>query len=221
MRVKKSISIILLIAVIASLSAGCGRVEVPDIMGKDEKTAVKMVKEAQFVPIVEYEYRDSDEKGKVFRTRPKANATAKKNSEVVIYISQGPENILSKSAYCQWTSMGKTNDKWEFTLPYIDEGVLYIDCQNVVINDLIEWIESDETSVSSAEVSLTEDFAVSIPAKIKFSKDVVDAGEAQRVIFAVPVADIKAESPEKLFFKFNWNKNGVSEEFKIDFNITW
>ena len=221
MRVKKLITTLLLVTVFAAVLTGCSRTEVPDIMNKKEEKAVEMVKEAQLIPIVEYEYRETDEKGKVFKTRPKITASVKKNSEVVMYISKGPEKIISKNAYCKWTTMGKNKDAWGFTLPYVDKGILYIDCNNVVLSDSIKWIESSEESVSSAQASLTEEFEEAVAAKVKYEKEFVKATEPQRIILAVPVEELQEEKPENLSFKIPWEKNGVREDFRIDFNITW
>ena len=217
MRKTKLILTILLII----LLTGCARTEVPDIMDKKEEKAVKMVKEAQLVPIVEYEYRENDEKGKVFKTRPKITASVKKNTEVVIYVSKGPEKLIAKNAYCKWTTMGKNKDKWGFTLPYVDKGILYIDCNEVVLSDSIKWKNSGEELISSAEASLTEEFEEIVSAKIKYEKEFLEAFEPQRIIFAVPLDELKEEKPANLSFRIPWEKNGDSEDFRIDFNITW
>ena len=221
MRKTKLISTLLLITTFVSLLTGCARTEVPDIMDKKEAKAVEMVKEAQLVPLVEYEYREDDEKGKVFKTRPKITASVKKNTEVVIYVSKGPEKLVSKNAYCKWTTMGKNKDKWGFTLPYVDKGILYIDCNDVILSDSIKWTKSDEDGISSAEVSLTEEFEEVVSAKVKYEKESVEAFEPQRIIFAVPLEDLKEEKPANLSFRIPWEKNGDSEDFRIDFNITW
>ena len=221
MRKTKYISIFLVISVITAIFSGCGRVAVPDLIGKGEEEAVQMVKDAQLVPIVEHEYRDDDEKGKVFKTRPRMDVRLKKNSEVVMYISDGPKKIVSKNAYCKWTSFGTSKDKWGFTLPYIDKGILYIYCNDVVLTDNIKWQKSDEESVSMAEVSLTENFESPVRAKVKYEKEYVAANEKQQIIFAVPVEDLNERKPSNLSFKVDWEKNGVPEKFKIDFEITW
>lgn len=221
MRKQKIILTFLLITTFASLLTGCARTEVPDIMEKEEVKAVEMVKEAGLIPIVEYEYREDDEKGKVFKTRPKITASVKKNTEVVIYVSKGPEKLVAKNAYCKWTTMGKNKDKWEFTLPYVDKDVLYIDCHNVVLSDGIKWEKSDEDGISRAEVSLTEEFDIVVPAKVKYEKEEVEAYEPQHIIFAVPLEELKEEKPANLSFRIPWEKNGDSEDFRIDFNIIW
>ncbi len=221
MKRTKNMSALLLTAVLVSILTGCTRTEVPDIMNKKEAKAVEMVKEAELIPIVEYEYREDDEKGKVFKTRPRITASVKKNTEVVIYVSKGPEKIVAKSAYCKWSAMGKNKDKWEFTLPYVDKGILYIDCHNVVLSDSVKWEKSSEEGVGIAEVSLTEDFEEIIPAKVKFDKEAFASYEPQRLILAVPVEALKDEKPATLSFRLAAEKNGKREGVRVDFTITW
>ncbi|MBQ3023003.1 MAG: PASTA domain-containing protein [Clostridia bacterium] len=221
MRKKNHISKVLLIALVLLLLCGCERIEVPDVIDNTEKTAVKKIEKAGLIPIVEYEYRDRDEKDKVFMTSPRILTTVKKNSEVVVYISKGPEKIVAKNAYCKWTSMGKTEDKWEFILPYVEKGILYIDCHNVVLKDSIEWQKSDEEGVTIAQVSLTEDFEVSVPAKLRYEKKSTAPFEAQRFVLEIELAELGEENPEELNFKLPALKNGVSEDIRLDFSVTW
>ena len=72
-----------------------------------------------------------------------------------------------------------------------------------------------------AEVSTTEDFESPITAKVKYEKEYVEANEKQQIIFAVPVEELEERRPSNLSFKVDQEKNGVPEEFKIDFEIKW
>ncbi len=230
MRKIKYISVILVIAVLILLLAGCSRIEVPDILSKSEEKAAEMVKKEGLVPIVEYEYREKEEKGKVFKAIPGVNSIVESGSEVVIYISKGPEKIIAKNAYSRWTSMGKTEDSWNFNMPYVDKGVLYIDCNKVVLKDGITWQESEEAGVSVAELSLTEDFEKTVSAKVKFEKKHIAPFEEQSFVIAVPLEDIGVEKPELLCFRLNAAKDGeefeqpdeeTEEGIRIDFTIEW
>ena len=37
----------------------------------------------------------------------------------------------------------------------------------------------------------------------------------------INVEELKEEKPANLSFRIPWEKNGDSEDFRIDFNITW
>lgn len=238
MRKIKYVCVVLMIAVFVSLFSGCSRNEVPDIYSKSEQEAVKMLEDAGFVPVVEYEYREIEEKGKVFKSKPAVTASAKKGSEVVIYISKGPEKIVAKNAYSEWTTIGKNQDTLNFYLPYIDKDVLYIDCYNVILKDGITWQKSGEEGISVAEVSLTKDFEKTIPAKVKYEKEYVSPFEEQKFIIGIPLEELGTDLPNLVCVKLNVVKDAVEEDKKfveiipegmeveeekvrVDFNIEW
>ncbi len=212
MRKIKYVSVVLLIAVFVSLFSGCSRPEIPDIYSKSEEEAVKLLKDSGFVPVVEYEYREIEEKGKVFKSNPAVTATAEKGSEVVIYISKGPEKIVAKNAYSEWTTMGKNENNIDFYLPYVEKGILYIDCFSVVLKDGITWEKGEEDGISVAEVSLTKDFAKTIPVKIKYEKEYVAPFEEQGFVIGIPLEELGEELPELLCVRLNVTKDEAQEE---------
>ena len=205
MRKMKNVSVVLIIAIVVSLFSGCGRPEVPDLYGMTEGEAVKTLKEAGFVPIVEKEYREIEERGKVFKSSPTVTATAKKGSEVVIYISKGPEKIVAKNAGNK--SIAKN---LSFNLPYVDKGVLYIECFDVAFKDGITW-EKSEDGISVTEASLTNDFEKTIPAKIKFEKEYAAPLEKQNFIIGIPLEELGEELPKSLSVRLNVKKDELPE----------
>ena len=213
MRKEKYVSILLIITVLFTLLTGCtSRVEVPDILNRTEAKAIEMAEKAGLVPIIEYEYRDKEEKDKVFKTNPSVNSVVESGSEVVIYISKGPEKIVAKNSYIRWTSMGKTEDSWNFNMPYIDRSILYIDCYKVALKDGITWQKSLENGVSVGEVSLTEDFSETFPVKVKFTKEYAAPFEEQSFVIEIPIEEIGVEKPEMLCLRLNAVKDEVPTE---------
>lgn len=238
MRKIKCLSVVLMITVFVSLFSGCSERVVPDIYGKNEADAIKILEEAGYVPVVEHEYRETEERGKVFKSRPAVASAAKPGSEVVVYISDGPEKQTAKNAYIEWTTIGKTKDILNFYLPYVDKGVLYINCHNVILQDGITWQKSDEEGISIAEVSLTKDFKETIPAKVKYGKEYVAPFEEQQFTIGIPLADLGDELPALLCVRLNAIKDVVEEDsevveiipegmeveeekVRVDFTITW
>lgn len=239
MRRIKHLSVVLMLAVFVSLFAGCSRPQVPDIYGRSEEQAVKILKDAGFVPKVYYEYREKEEKGKVFKSNPGIEAVAKQGSEVVIYISKGPEKIIAKNAYSRWTTMGKNEDSWSFNLPYVDKDVLYIECVKVILKDGITWQKSEEDGISVAQASVTENFEKSFPVKVRYDKEYVAPFEEQSFVIEIPLEELEEELPELICVRLNVTKDETEEEeegfiqvvpegmeieeegIRVDFTVDW
>jgi serine/threonine-protein kinase len=76
-----------------TVSAGKEPVELPDIVNKDFESA-RMTLAALGLTIVPlHEYSDDVDAGKIIRTEPEAPSMVEKESEVIVYISDGPEII--------------------------------------------------------------------------------------------------------------------------------
>lgn len=65
----------------------------PDVLGKDQETAIELIKEAGLeVGTVDQSYNDDVDEGKVARSRPPTGNTKKaKGSRVNLVISKGPK----------------------------------------------------------------------------------------------------------------------------------
>ncbi len=229
----KYICLTLVITVFVSLFSGCTkRVKVPDIMDKNEKQAVEMIKDAGLVPIVEYEYNDTDKKGEILKVSPRIGNNAELGSEVIIYISKGPEKVVAKNAYRAIIA-----ENLDLGFPYVDKNTLYIECYNVAFKEGVTWEKSEEDGVAVTEASLTKDFEETIPAKIKYEKGYTAPLEKQNFVIEIPAEYLGEELPESISVRLNLIKDelpeGKVEELvpeemqlekdgiRIDFMIEW
>lgn len=88
-----AIAVIGVIAAFASgLFSGGDQVTVPDVLGKDQETAVALIKEAGLeVGTVDQSYNDEVDEGKVAEQTPDGNTKKPKGSKVSLVISKGPK----------------------------------------------------------------------------------------------------------------------------------
>ena len=74
------------------VSAGVGEVDVPDVVGRTEAEAVRILSTAELASRTEFRADDRVEKGVVIIQNPPAGSRALRRSEVVIIVSSGREN---------------------------------------------------------------------------------------------------------------------------------
>ena len=82
----------IIIALVSGLFSGNDTVTVPDVLGKDQETAVQLIKDADLtVGSVEQSYSDDYDEGKVMEQTPDGNTQKPKGSTVNIVVSKGPK----------------------------------------------------------------------------------------------------------------------------------
>ena len=68
------------------------QVTVPDVLGKDQQTAVELIKEAGLeVGTIDQSYNDDVDEGKVAEQTPNGNTKKTKGTKVNLVISKGPK----------------------------------------------------------------------------------------------------------------------------------
>lgn len=222
---KKEMKLITLVIVcmLVSVINGCsiGEIQIPDIINTDEDTAKNILSSNGLIPTIEYEYDEETEKGKVFKVVPEVSEKVKKNSKVSIYISKGPKRIESKSSYGEWTFIGSNKDDWQFSNPYINDGVLYIDCYNVVFGTSMMWKDRYQEGKGYGEASVNDTFDKVVPIKIDYEKQQWNSFESQRFVLEVPLNDLGVDKPTDLYFRLAAEKNGVHKNILVNFSISW
>ena len=68
-------------------------VSVPDVRGKAQANAQKILEDANLVVNTEFSFSDSVENGSVISTNPEAGTTVEEGSSVTMYVSKGKEQI--------------------------------------------------------------------------------------------------------------------------------
>ena len=81
------------IKVVVSLGEEAKKVSVPDVAGKSEAEAEKLLQDAGLSVQNEAKYDDNVEAGKVISTDPAAGTELTEGSKVIMYVSQGKEKV--------------------------------------------------------------------------------------------------------------------------------
>ncbi|MCR5322825.1 MAG: Stk1 family PASTA domain-containing Ser/Thr kinase [Lachnospiraceae bacterium] len=76
-----------------TVSAGKELIDLPDVVNKDIEAAKQILAAATLTTVPLHEFSDDVELGKVIRTEPESPSRVEKNSEVIVYVSDGPEII--------------------------------------------------------------------------------------------------------------------------------
>ena len=77
--------------VVIVVSLGPSSVSIPDLKGRSDDEATKILEELGFKVTHSYRYDDEIEKDKVISTSPEAGKEAAEGSEVILYVSNGQE----------------------------------------------------------------------------------------------------------------------------------
>lgn len=85
--------LILLIIFLVVPNIGASKVQVPDLVGMKEKSAISKLEDKGLKVTTKKVYDEKIKKGKVVKTNPKAGTTVKKKSKVILYISKGSKAI--------------------------------------------------------------------------------------------------------------------------------
>ncbi len=74
------------------ISVGVSTINVPDIVGETEGSAISILSELGIASRIEYQSSSDVDQGDVIRTYPDVGTTISYNEEVVVYVSSGTEN---------------------------------------------------------------------------------------------------------------------------------
>ncbi len=191
---------------------------VPDVFETDELTAKNVLSANALIPVIKYEYNDTVAKGNVIRTEPEIGSAVEKNGKVIVYVSNGPTYIEAKSSYIEWENLSFYEDSWEFYAPFIENGVLYIYCHNVVFGCDMEWMDSYGEGRIGGLVAVTDGFEKTIPLSAKYQKQSWREGEAQSFVLEIPLSDLETERPTDIYIVLYTNNY---YDVYINFYMTW
>ncbi len=82
--------------IIITVSAGAEELEVADVRNMDEDDAYAALEKQGFKPTRSYKFDDEVDKNKVISTEPQAGEKLKAGETIVIYVSQGKEEKITK-----------------------------------------------------------------------------------------------------------------------------
>lgn len=220
----KRIELLGIILIMALLLSACGTgastnqtgnmVTIPDVTNTDEATATNILSSNGLIPVITKEYSDEVEFGTVISTTPPAGTSVEKNGKVDVMVSKGPAYIQSKDSTIQWYHVGSNEDEWSFNSPYIEEGVLTIDCE-VTFGTSFKWKNG-----GFGNASITDTFDKRVPIQLEADKT-VKAGEKTKLKILIPVTDLEVQKPTTLYVELVALIDGDEEDVKANFSMSW
>lgn len=230
---KRIMSVFLLIALVFSFSACNGKqeekateptqetIKVPDVLGTDETTAKNIMSSNGLIPQITYEYDDEVEKGYVITTDPAISTSVNKNGKVKIIISKGPSFIEADDARIGWYNVADGDDDWEFSTPYINDEVLYIDCFNVKFSTPIKWQDKYNNGTIIGEAAINDTFDKTVPCSAVYEKQSWKANEKQTFTLEIPLTDLNETRPTEMHILLYADVNKKHSKISISFTFTW
>lgn len=206
--------------IVALLVGGCGSsLSVPNVEGTKEEPAQTLLASKGLVPVVEYEFGQAPE-GTVLRTIPAAGSSVKPDDRITIVVSKGPARIESKDSTIEWYNIGYGKDDWNFTNPYISDGILYIECEPKFASSM-RWRDPQREGEGFGRASINDSFSKTVPLVISFDSQTNSAGLRQDVILKIPVTDLDIQKPTTLYLELYAASGGRDLTIKINFSISW
>ncbi|MBE5730588.1 MAG: PASTA domain-containing protein [Clostridiales bacterium] len=217
----KKLSLALISVLIVCSLVGCGnRITIPDVSDLDESSAKSILSSNGLIPKVEYIYDDNITDGNVIKTSPEIGSTTTQNSQITVYVSKGPSYFSSKDAIISWYNISSSEDYWEFSKPYNNEGILYIDC-DVTFGTEISWSDSYQNGKIIGQASLTDTFDKAVPISAVYQKQNWEAYESQSFILEIPLSDFNENRPSNIHLRLFAYMGNENINVRINFSITW
>lgn len=218
---KKLLSIVLVLTFILCLS-GCslGSFKVPDVQDVEQSVAENILSSNGFIPSIKYEYNDITEEGNVIRTDPSCDSVTAPNSKITVYVSKGPSYVAASNSRAQWYYLSSGEDTWNFNNPYIDNGVLYINCYAVSFACPMKWQDRYGKGEIIGIASVTDTFDKTIPVSAKYEKQSWAANETQSFILEIPLKDLDTSKPTDMYLRL-YTDNNSDNDVRINFFMSW
>lgn len=198
------------------------KVAIPDIVNIEYTDAKNVLSSMGFIPQVEYENSDTVSEGCVIRCTPQVGALAEKGSKVICYVSKGSSYTISKDSYANWTYITYgIEDEWEFYSPYINDGVLYIECFNVVFGTAMEWRDRYNEGSAAGTASINDTFDKVVPVRVEYEKRKTEANEPQSFTIIVPLSELNVSKPTNMYFRVGITANDQDTNLVFNFSMTW
>jgi hypothetical protein len=203
--------------------SGCGPqgVAVPDVSGTDSATANSVLSSLGLIPVEKLSASDNVELGKVIETSPPVGTVVDPGSRVEVLVSSGPRILESKSSTIEWFNVSYSEDEWEFYNPTIEDGVLNIEISSVIFRAKVEWRDDNNIGEGFGNASITDTFDKSVPLRIIYDTQSSNSGEAQSLVFKIPVTDLEVQRPTTVYLELYATVNGVDETINVSFNMSW
>ena len=197
---------------------GCSLISgltVPDVVLVEEDIAKNVLSSNGLIPVTQYVYDDTVPYGCVVRTSPSIGSKIEKNSKITLYISKGPKFLQSKDSTISWYHISSEKDTWSFYSPYIDDGILYINCQ-VTFGADISWKNN-----GFGKASINDTFTKTVPITISHTAKDMKAGRKYEFTLAIPLNDLDVNKPTTMYLELIGLMDGEQKDINISFTMTW
>lgn len=194
-------------------------ITIPDIKDTDETTAKNLLSSSGFIPVIEYQYNDNVEDGKVINTSPSIGSNAEKNSKVTVYVSKGA-SFLQSSNYTAKASGIDDNiqlfgEYGGFSEPYIDSGYLFLPI-TMLKNNNVRIIEVGKASINDTFDKTVPCDIVEEPIEIYEHED-----EYVNKIVKISLSDLDIKKPTSIYTQIEYETNGNYYAFYTEHHISW
>lgn len=169
---------------------------------------------SDLIPNIKYENSNYVLQGNVIKTVPKVGTAVTKNTKVVIYVSKGTSLIVSSDARMEWYG---NQDDWQFHAPYIENGILYIEC-TVAFGYNMEWQDRYNEGKIIGIASVNDTFDKVVPVSASYEKKSWKKGESQSFTLEIPLTDLNVSQPTDMYIALYTENNG---DVQINFYMTW
>lgn len=143
------------------VSSGTGQIDIPNVVGDPDTTAIKKIEDLGLVCKKEYQYSDNVAKDVVISQSPETGNKAVKGDTITIFISQGREAATVPNV------VGKTEEeaKSAITAAKLLVGVIKSEYSDSVAKGVV--INQSVSGGTSTTVNSTIDFTVSLGKEVK------------------------------------------------------
>lgn len=219
---KTLVSIALAASLTFSLAACSAGTKVVDLTNTEESSASTFLLNQDLLPEISEEFSDDVEAGLVIRTEPEANTSVSPGTKVKVFVSKGPKRVESLDSNIEWYNVSSGRDDWNFSSPYIDDGILTIELSDVKFARKVEWRDGEDgDGVGFGRASITDSFNKSVPISIAYEKKIVAAGQKQNFKLLIPTADLDKSKPTTIYLELYAKVGGENQDIKINFTISW
>lgn len=218
--------IVLFILVLTLLTSCAKTVTIPDVSGVDVESVKALLFKNDILPKIEYQYDDNIIEGIVIKTDPTANTKIELNQSIIVYVSKGPQSIISKdsraSLYNIYGVHNFNQGEWNFSNPTIYDDTLEIGFTiNFETDKDFQWYDQYNSGNGIGTALINNENFREIPIEIFYNwKDIIERTPESFAIL-IPLSDLENKKPTDITTYLDVVVNGKRYSIQIDFTISW
>lgn len=218
---------IVLFIILLSLFTSCTKtVIIPDVSGVDVESVKTLLIKNDILPKIEYQYDDNIIEGIVIKTDPTANTKIELNKSIIVYVSKGPQSIISKDSLASLYNIYGVHNfeqgEWDFSSPTIYDDTLEIGFTiNFETDKDFQWFDLYNSGNGIGTALINSENFREIPIEIYYNwKDIIERTPESFAI-QIPLSDLENKKPTDITTYLEVEVNGKRHSVQIDFTISW